>query len=239
MMLIVASVLVIGATVVALYFCVPWAYGRWSQKALRRRVVGRDVLVVTLDDGPGRVLTPAILQMLAAKGWKATFFLLGRNIRGNEDLVRSIRKQGHEIGSHSFDHLDAWKTAPWRCISDIRRGQKAIDEALGVSGGKYAFRPPRGRLNLATLAYLLAKRIPIVYWTIDCGDTWLGRPRYQDQAANLCRAHRGGVVLLHDFDRSTREVDSYVLGALQSVLAVAQDTHLTVSTSSQIRGTVQ
>lgn len=236
MMCVAVSVLVISVTAGTLYFCVPWAYSRWSQRVLRQRTAGHDRVVVTVDDGPGRVLTPAILQILAVRGWRATFFLLGRNIRGNEDLVRNIQEQGHEIGSHSYDHLHPWKTVPWRCISDIRRGQKAIDDALGVSGGRYAFRPPHGKLNLATLVYLLVRRIPIVYWTVDCGDTWLKNPRHQDRAADLCRTHRGGVVLLHDFDRSTRDTDSYVLAALQSVLVVVQDLHMSVFTSSQIRG---
>jgi peptidoglycan/xylan/chitin deacetylase (PgdA/CDA1 family) len=203
---------------------------------LRRLVTGRNCVVLTLDDGPGRQLTPAVLDLLAARGVKATFFLLARNIRGNEDLVRQIRAQGHEIGSHTHDHLHAWKVAPWRAVADIRRGLKAIDEALGVRGGRYPFRPPYGKLSLATLLYLLAKGIPIVYWTTDSGDTWLLERGQPDRAALAIEKAGGGVVLAHDFDRTSPEVHSYVLDALKATLDAAQKQGLRTSTCSQLRG---
>jgi peptidoglycan/xylan/chitin deacetylase (PgdA/CDA1 family) len=190
---------------------------------------------LTLDDGPGRRLTPAVLDLLAARAVTATFFLLGRNIRENQDLVRLIRAQGHEIGSHTYDHLHAWKVAPWRGVSDIRRGFKAIDEALGVEGGRYPFRPAYGKLNLVTLLYLWAKGIPIALWTTDSGDTWRLERSSSDRAAAAVDKAGGGVVLTHDFDRESDETRRYVLSALESTLEVATKRGLLVSTFSQFR----
>jgi peptidoglycan/xylan/chitin deacetylase (PgdA/CDA1 family) len=233
-MLLWGCILAVGVVAMASYFVVPWVYCRWSRRSLQRLTMKRDYIVLTLDDGPGRQLTMAVLDLLAATGSKATFFLLGRNIRGNEDLVRRIHAQGHEIGSHSYNHLHAWKVAPWRSVSDIRRGFQAIDEALGTRGGRYPFRPPYGKLNLVTLLYLLARRIPIAYWTIDSGDTWSGRPD-KGRAANLSRTAGGGVVLAHDFDRSVEEdVYQFVLDALQSTLSTAQECGLQLSTFSEL-----
>lgn len=223
-----------GVLAVVLYFGLPWLYCRWNGRVLRRLAVGHKRLVLTLDDGPGRTLTPAVLDLLEAWGIKATFFLLGRNIAGKEDLVRRIRAQGHEIGSHSYDHLNGWKVAPWRSLSDIRRGLRTLDDTLGVRAGRYPFRPPYGKLNLLTLLYLRARRIPIVYWTIEAGDTWSPRPA-QSPAVRLSRAAGGGVVLLHDFDRDTEEVHGYVLATLRSLAAAAQDGGLRFSTFSELR----
>jgi peptidoglycan-N-acetylglucosamine deacetylase len=233
-MFLVGYILAASLGVGVAYFAVPWAYCRWNRRVLRRRATKRSYIVLTLDDGPGRQLTMAVLDLLAARGVKATFFLLGRNIPGNEDLVRQIYAQGHEIGSHTYDHLDAWRVAPWRSVLDIRRGFRAIDDALGTWAGRYPFRPPYGRLNLVTLLYLLATRIPIVNWTIDSGDTWSGRPE-KDRAADLSRAAGGGVVLAHDFDREMEvEVYRFVLDALQSTLATAQECDLQLSTFSEL-----
>jgi len=230
------AILTVGVIAAGLYFCVPWLYGRWSRTMLGRCASRRRCVVVTLDDGPGRQMTSAVLDVLATGGVKAVFFLLGRNIRGNEDLVRRIRAQGHEIGSHSHDHLHAWKVAPWRAVADIRRGRKAIDDALDVKGGTYPFRPPHGKLNLITWIYLLATRTPIVYWTIDSGDTWIDRPRDPDRAGRLSRERKGGVILIHDFDRKAEEMHRYALEALRSSLDAARELHLPVVTYSQLMG---
>jgi peptidoglycan/xylan/chitin deacetylase (PgdA/CDA1 family) len=230
------SILTIGVVITLLYFGLPWAYGWWNRLVWRQRAVRQRRVILTLDDGPGRQLTPAVLQLLAERGVQATFFLRGRNIRENRDLVQRIQAQGHEIGSHTYDHLHAWKVAPWRSLADIRQGFQAIDDALGTRAGRYPFRPPYGKLNLVTLLYLLARRIPIVYWTIDSGDTWLVRPD-QSTAAHLSRAGGGGVVLAHDFDREAgQEVHQYVLGALRSILDAAQERGLSLSTVAQLRG---
>ncbi len=229
------SILGTGVAGGVFYFCLPWLYCRWNRLRLRRQAVRRACVVLTLDDGPGRRLTPAVLDLLAAGTVKATFFLLGRNIRENQDLVRRLRAQGHEIGSHTYDHLHAWKVAPWRCVSDIRRGFKAIDDALGVERGRYPFRPPYGKLNLVTLLYLWAKRIPIAFWTTDSGDTWLFDGSRCDRAATAVEKMGGGVVLAHDFDRESDEVHRYVLNALGAVLETAKKRGLLVSTFSQLR----
>jgi peptidoglycan-N-acetylglucosamine deacetylase len=230
------AILTVAAIGVVLYHGVPALWMAAVRGRLNRKMARCNRLVLTFDDGPGRRLTPAVLDLLGERGVKATFFLLGRNVQQNEDLVRLIQAQGHEIGSHTFNHLHAWKVAPWHSVSDIRRGFQAIDEALGTRGGRYPFRPPYGKLNLATLLYLLARRIPIVYWTVDSGDTWSVRPE-DSQAAHLSSAAGGGVVLAHDFDRETPgEIHQYVLNALRSTLDMAHEHDLQLSTFSQLRG---
>lgn len=203
---------------------------------MKRRTAEKNILVLTFDDGPGNRLTPAILELLTEYNAKATFFLAGRNIRGRESIVRQIAAAGHEICSHGYNHLHQWKVSPIRTIRDIKRGWQAIDNAIGAQGRTYPFRPPYGKMNLASLLYVWAKKVPIVYWTVDSGDTWAVEKRDVHRAATLTKRGGGGVILAHDFDRFTNEMDHYVLESLRLLLAVARESGLRTCTVSQLKG---
>jgi peptidoglycan/xylan/chitin deacetylase (PgdA/CDA1 family) len=219
-----------------MYVGIPFIYGRYSRILLGQKAAKVRTLVLTFDDGPGSRLTPAILKLLAEYNAKATFFLLGRNIAGREQIVRQIAAQGHEICSHSYDHLHHWKVSPVRAIIDIKRGWQAIDNAIGAQSRTYPFRPPYGKMNLVSLLYLWAKKVPIIYWTVDSGDTWPTEKRKVHRAATSTGINGGAIVLAHDFDRSTNETDRYVIESLQLLLAAAQESGLRTCTVSQLEG---
>jgi len=200
--------------------------------AIARKAIKSKALVLTFDDGPGSRLTPAIMELLAANNAKATFFLLGRNIAGREEIVRQIAEQGHEICSHGYDHLDYWRVSPVRTIRDIRRGWDAVSTALRSRRCKYPFRPPNGRLNIISLLYLLLRRVPIVYWSIDLGDTWRQQQRPQEIAIKT-KEFGGAVSLAHDFDRSDDGMDNLVLEATRLALAMAKEKNIKLLTYSQ------
>ncbi len=232
------AVLSIIAGVVILLFSyagVPWVYGRWAKIVLERKARRRSAMVLTFDDGPGSRITPAILNVLAESRAKASFFLLGGNIAGREAIVRQIAEQGHDICSHGYDHLHHWKVSPFRALSDIRRGWEAIDAVLGSRRGTYPFRPPNGKLNIICLLYLLVRRVPIVYWSIDSGDTWRTKPESGRIALSAEKAG-GAVLLAHDFDRSDEATSRFVLEFARSVLAMARRNGMSVLTISQLLG---
>jgi peptidoglycan/xylan/chitin deacetylase (PgdA/CDA1 family) len=225
----------IGAfAVLFAYVGIPYLYGKWARMLLERRVRKHRVLVLTFDDGPGDRLTLGILKVLAEHNVKATFFLLGRNIQGRTEIVRQIAAEGHEICSHGYDHINYWYTSPLRALTDIKRGWQAIDAALGVENRKYPFRPPYGKLNILCLLYLIFRRIPVVYWSIVSGDTWLPERINSQRVGMLARKKGGGVVLVHDFDRSDSSVDSTVLELVRTVLTTAQQAGLRVRTVSEL-----
>jgi peptidoglycan/xylan/chitin deacetylase (PgdA/CDA1 family) len=200
---------------------------------LKRRAEKSKALVLTFDDGPGNRLTPALLTLFAENGVLATFFPLGRNLAGREGLAREISERGHEICSHGYDHLHQWKVLPSRALSDIRRGWKAVDKALGVEKGRYPFRPPNGKLNIVCLAYLLLLRVPIIYWSEDSGDTWPVTPE-TDRLASTAKKAGGVVSLAHDFDRSSDETDPFVLESTRAALVMAKEQNMRVMTVSQL-----
>jgi len=218
----------------SLYVMLPWLYGRLLRRKLHKKAATTRTVVISFDDGPGTCLTLEVLERLAEHQLRASFFLLGRNIPGREEIVRRIRDEGHDVCSHGFDHLHAWKVWPWQAISDIRKGWQTIDKALGTGPGRYPFRPAYGKLNLVTLLYLWAKRVPIVYWSVDIGDTWSPARGQRERDREWEKLRQGGVVLAHDFDRTTDHIDAYVLESVDRVLNTAEDARLTVRSLSEL-----
>ena len=218
---------------VFLYAGVPWIYGQLARKSLERKAKEQKALVLTFDDGPGSSLTPAILKILADGKAKATFFLLGRNIAGREAIVRQIAEQGHDICSHGYDHLHSLKVSPFRVLSDIKRGWATIDAALGTMRKKYPFRPPNGKLNIICLLYLLIRRVPIVYWSLDSGDTWREMPDSL-RVAQLAKQVGGVVSLAHDFDRKNENRSRYIIESVKAILAMAADKGMQILTVSEL-----
>ncbi len=228
MLILLVSACLIIFLLVFLYTAVPFIYGRCTRLMLKHKTAKFDVLVLTFDDGPGSRLTPTILHILKEYSVKATFFLLGRNITGREPIVKQIAAEGHEICSHGYDHLHYWKVSPIRAIRDIKKGWKAIDAALDNKHSKYPFRPPYGKLNLVALLYLWSKRVPIIFWTTDIGDTWSVEKRKNRIDQEWAKLQEGAVVLAHDFDRTTDGIDDYVLKAVHKCLMIARENQLKV-----------
>jgi peptidoglycan/xylan/chitin deacetylase (PgdA/CDA1 family) len=223
-----------------LYFGVPLICGRAARVLLEQKAKKFNALVLTFDDGlsfhdgPGVKLTTAILDLLAEQGVKATFFLLGKHIPGREAIVRRIKAEGHDIGAHGYGHLNYWKVSPFRALMDIKQGWHAIEIALGKSRGIYPFRPPYGKLNLICFLYLWIRRVSIVYWTLDLGDTKPDSDHNSRRIAALIRESTGAVVLAHDFDRANKSVNEMVLESVRAALLCAKDNKMRVLTISQL-----
>ena len=219
--------------IIFLYAGVPYILSIVTHFLLACKVIKSKAIVLTFDDGPSIKLTPLILNILAEYNVKATFFLLGRNIAGREQIIRQIVAQGHEICSHGYDHLNYLKASPVRSIKDIKQGWRAIDAALGSKRGKYSFRPPFGRLNLICLLYLWIRRVPILYWTLDSGDA-CSTSQPDVESINAClRGSGGAVVLFHDFDRINEDKSNMVLELVRMALRQAKENGMNVLTMSQ------
>ncbi len=217
-----------------LYIGVPWIHGRCLRLLLKRKAVNAKAVVLTFDDGPGNRLTPILLDLLAEHNTKATFFLLGKHIQGHEEIVRQIAEQGHEICSHGCEHMHYWRESPFKALADIKKGWQTIDTVLEVKRSKYPFRPPYGKLNIICLFYLWMHRVPIVYWTVDIGDTWSLDKRDGQRMVLQIKKTGGAVTLAHDFDRSDDSNDCFVLESIRSIITMTQQSDLQMLTVSQL-----
>lgn len=155
-------------------------------------------VALTFDDGPHVLGTPAVLEVLAARGVSATFFLVGEQVLRNPALAGEIVAAGHTIGLHCHRHRNLLRLAPWQVREDIVRAQAAIEDATGLSPGLY--RPPYGILNAAALR--LARRADrrTLLWT-HWGHDWRARATPSSIAAEVTNGvGEGSVLLLHDAD---------------------------------------
>jgi peptidoglycan/xylan/chitin deacetylase (PgdA/CDA1 family) len=188
-----------------------------AERRLEARCRERRALVLTYDDGPGPVLTPALLEILAERRARATFFALGRRAQQAPEVLDRVAAAGHEVGCHSFDHRHAWKVSPRAGVADLDEGYRSLARWVRPDG---LFRPPYGKLTLATWAALRRRRGRLACWTVVSGDTYAELPRQHDVVEHVVRSG-GGVVLMHDFDREP-ERGEYVTTLTARLLDAAE-----------------
>lgn len=105
---------------------------------------GRKVVYLTFDDGPIPQVTPWVLDLLDAHGIKATFFLVGDNVRRSPGLFEEIKRRGHSWGNHTMHHLQGMKVRTLRYMRDLTEADRLIGSSL--------FRPPHGLLRWSQAA---------------------------------------------------------------------------------------
>jgi peptidoglycan/xylan/chitin deacetylase (PgdA/CDA1 family) len=153
---------------------------------------------LTFDDGPHRQGTPAVLEILAREQVKATFFLVGEQVRRNPALAGEILDAGHTIGLHCDRHRNLLRLTPRQVREDIARALHTIEDAAGASPRLY--RPPYGVLNAAALRIARAHGWRTLLWS-HWGRDWEARATPASIAARVTHGARdGAVLLLHDAD---------------------------------------
>ena len=163
----------------------------------------RPLAALTFDDGPSAEYTPRLLDGLKERNIKASFFLLGRNIPGNEEIVERMQEEGHLIGNHTYNHVQLSAISEAEAREEILKTNNIIYEITG-NYPQY-MRPPFGswKKNLE----LCVEMIP-VFWNIDTMD-W----KSQDVSSILnivfAEAEDGAIILMHD------EYETSVEAALQ------------------------
>jgi peptidoglycan/xylan/chitin deacetylase (PgdA/CDA1 family) len=207
----------------------PMAARYVAQGRLRRVCAERRILVLTYDDGPGESMTPRVLDALRAHGARASFFWLGRLAELRPEIVDRAVREGHEVGSHSYRHLHPWKSLPWSSARDATDGFRALERWTPRDG---LFRPPHGKLTIATWALARARGARFAWWTRNSGDTWDDLP---DQARFVddVRRRGGDVVLMHDFDREEKRA-GYTLGLTSKLLDAARADGMRVATLGEV-----
>ncbi len=161
-------------------------------------------LALTFDDGPNPNSTAIILDALEKEQVNATFFLIGRYIKGNEGLVRRMSEDGDDVGNHSWAHPDFTTLSPAQIHQQISDTQTAITD-LGLPAPKL-FRPPYGAFHPALLKYI---NMPVILWNIDPKD-WM-----QTSAKDVAKlveqqAKPGGIIVLHDHIITAQAVERLI-----------------------------
>lgn len=188
---------VVGLGMLVVWFGLPVLHRQITTAKLATACAKYRAVVLTYDDGPSAGMTPVLANLLARTGTKATFFMIGSFAQAEPQIVTRLAAEGHEIGSHTQTHSNAWKATPSAAMRDLVAGRQTLAR-LGIR--TQTFRPPFGKTTLGTLIAGWGQRF--AFWTVDPQDSWNRRP-VADVLAEIDRKG-GGVVLMHDFDLPRR-----------------------------------
>ena len=166
-------------------------------------------IALTFDDGPSRKYTPILLDGLKERGVHATFFLMGKNIEGEEDIVKRMSEEGHLIGNHSYEHIQLTKAGAKAVCEAVEHTQEQI-EAITGKRPEY-IRPPYGDWNEE-----LEEEIGMtpVLWSLDSLD-WKLKDTGKIIHQVLKDVKDGDIILLHDIFPSFVEAALELIDILQ------------------------
>ena len=181
----------------------PAKWLRWLYpKAIWRMDSSERSIYLTFDDGPIPESTPFLLETLDKYGVKATFFVVGENVRKYPELFRQIVERGHQIGNHTNHHLGSFKHWTVTYLIDTYECQLLIKGEATISREKSEetmplFRPPHGWMR-HSIYYWLSKRYRIVMWDLVTRDysKWLTADDVYDNVRRYAR--NGSIVTFHD-----------------------------------------
>ncbi len=156
----------------------------------------RREIALTFDDGPDPTTTPRVLDMLDARGARATFFCIGRRVEAHRGVAAEIARRGHRVENHSHRHRNAfWFLPPAMLRDEIERAQEAIATATGHA--PRFFRAPAGIRSPLLEPALARAGLDLVAWTRRGFDTVSGHAGRV--LARLLRGLApGDILLLHD-----------------------------------------
>jgi len=166
-----------------------------------RVLVSGNHIAITFDDGPHPQNTPRLLDILAARNIKATFYVIGRSVDLHPGVLRRTVAEGHEIGNHSHTHRLLSKLGETEVRQEMQRCQDAVGRAAGIR--MRTMRPPYGGL-LQSQRELVHREFgyPTILWSVDPLD-WK-RPGPSVVASRiLSGTTAGGIVLAHDLHSQT------------------------------------
>lgn len=149
-------------------------------------------VALTFDDGPSAKYTPVLLEGLKKRGVQATFFIMGKNIQGNEELIRQMQEEGHLIGNHTYNHVQLNKIPRELACEEIQKTNNELYEVTGIYPSY--IRPPFGawQENLELCVTMLP-----VFWDVDTLD-WKSKNVNSILKIVQNEVKDGSIILMHD-----------------------------------------
>ena len=184
----------------------PSTWLRWLYpSAIWRMPHSERAVYLTFDDGPIPEATPFILDTLDHYGVKATFFMVGDNVRKYPDLKQEIEQRGHRLGNHTFNHIGGFGYRSKTFLRNAYEADKLIHSHL--------FRPPRGWMRW-TQYMRLRRKFTIIMWDVVTRD-YSRLLTAEDVVNNVKRYTRNGsIITFHD---SLKSIDKLRTALPQSI----------------------
>ena len=149
----------------------------------------RRTVFLTFDDGPIPEVTPWVLDTLDHYGVKATFFLVGDNVRRHPELLEEILRRGHSVGNHTMNNLQSTKVTTRTYLRNVALADRLIGSRL--------FRPPHGLMRWST-ARLLKNHFTLIMYDLVTRD-YSRKLSGEEVFHNVKRyARKGSIIVFHD-----------------------------------------
>lgn len=168
----------------------PSLWLRWIYPdALWRMSPHERAVYLTFDDGPIPEVTPKVLEILRNYGIKATFFMVGDNVRKYPEVYRQVKEDGHRIGNHTYNHIGGFRHGIRSYLNNVEKADQLLHTDL--------VRPPHGWLKWEQY-FFLRKHYQLVMWDLVTRD--------YSRRINACRvlwnvrhyARPGSIITFHD-----------------------------------------
>lgn len=166
------------------------------------------LVALTFDDGPRSSTTGPLLDGLALREVPATFFLVGSRIPGNEDLVRRMAAEGHQIGIHTYDHVELKGLSRQDFDLQVGKTRALITQVVGE--GNYWLRPPYGLMDKSAEGWCGG---PVILWSVDPED-WKDGDVARIVSAVVEHTRDGDIILMHDLFPASETAALQVVDAL-------------------------
>ena len=170
-----------------------WLYPR----ALWRMDKDVNAVYLTVDDGPIPEITPWVLDLLDKYNIKATFFLVGDNVRKHPEEFKMIVERGHRVGNHTFNHISGLKYLSYNYLENTNKADELINSTL--------FRPPHGWMRWGQYM-VLSHRYTVVMWDLVTRD-YSKRLNGRQVLRNVKKYVRNGsIITFHDSIKSEKNM---------------------------------
>ena len=183
-----------------------------TQPIIKNVPTTRKVVALTFDDGPLDKTTPEILGILREKNIRATFFVLGEQVVRFPMLVQQEIMEGHEVGSHGYDHMNLTRLTAAQVKEQLENTENLISL---FAPAPTLFRPPGGNYNDTVLKLARDRGYLVILWSIDTSD-W--RLHSVGKIVSLASKNikPGSIILLHDgiYPSATPEALEFIIDNL-------------------------
>jgi polysaccharide deacetylase family sporulation protein PdaB len=160
------------------------------------------VVALTFDDGPYPPYTEQVLDVLKEYHVPATFFVVGQNVEKYPELVKRIADEGHQIGNHTYHHIDLLKANRKVIAEEIDNTSKAILSAAGIN--PHLMRPPHGFRDPVVMEMMAERNLKVVEWSVMSRD-WTNPGVDAIVERTVKKVKNGSIILLHDGDGITSQ----------------------------------
>lgn len=185
-----------------------------ASNPLKRLPRSSQTLYLTFDDGVNPVYTPMLLDLLKKNNIKASFFVLASSAKEYPQLLQRMKKDGHLVGFHSYNHRNQILQLPHQLIQDFEKSMKIFDD-MGIEVAYY--RPPWGHARPLGLYLCKAYQLKTVLWNVIVQD-WQSNTTAEILCDKLTKkVHGNAVICLHD-GRGKNEAPSKTIQALAAMI---------------------